>query len=119
MNQKLISELLDNIVKRIDEEAEMQDADLAYVVYVTDPREGTGDMRFYGDMDALLALSMRAQKALFDNLDVETDVVNAVEAVLPDMGGLTMDKLKYAQDRLNEMADEDPDFDFDEQENPD
>jgi len=78
MNNKMVSELVDNITNRIKEEAKMQDADLVFVVFIADPAVGSGDMRFYGELDALLALTSRAQKALYDQIGLHEEVETAL-----------------------------------------
>jgi len=79
MDRRLISELLDNIVERIDEESELQGCELTYIVFITDPATGSGDQRFYGEMDTMLAMTVRAQRAITDHISIEEDVVAAVE----------------------------------------
>jgi hypothetical protein len=99
-------ELLDNIVQRIEEEIESTGRDLTFLVFIADTGTGLGDLRSAGDVDALAGHMLRIQKAIFDELDSQGLMVRQVE-IKREGGGLTIEKMRKAQERLNEIADED------------
>ena len=90
MSQQTINELLDNIVQRLDDESETQGVEYAYMVWVVDPKTGSGDMRFFGETDNLLAMSVRAQHKLSHHLDTEEVVIEAVRRLPPGVAPTSM-----------------------------
>lgn len=83
MSQGTINELLDNIIERIDAESETQGAPLTYLVWITDPDTGMGDMRFNGDLDSLVSMSVRAQHTVVHKIEGQGGI-REVSRLLPD-----------------------------------
>jgi hypothetical protein len=81
MSQETISELLDNVEQRIHEESQIQGIDYSYLIWISDPKSGSGDMRNVGDVDSLLAMSVRAQHRITHQADEEEVISEHYEEI--------------------------------------
>ena len=81
MSQETINELMDNIIERIDAESDTQGAPLTYLVWITDPDTGMGDMRFNGDLDSLVSMSVRAQHTVVHKIEGKGGIEQVVKMV--------------------------------------